>query len=347
MPRGKFLSEKERENIWYHRKILQSSPLDIWDNLFQSNKLLVSLRYIQDLCSQIDSGYNNESFIGCEIKHLGGPKKIIDSYAQSFLLDIWNKRTQTKQSQAVNEFSLSYYGHINAIDAPSRRTIGRCLRANSYSRKVMERVHYLQDPIQIERYMNNVAPISYTRLINIDETLSTAKEYLQKYGISPIGKKAIRPQFRINGIACSAIVAYSPMGVLAYRVVEGTINSIIVQSFIEVELAQCILEDTVGLFDNARIHHTAQVRDSLENIFHGNYLFLSAYCPFLAPVEKLFSVVKGDLRNVEDQAILDPVAYISNCFDQFRPGMPRARMAENHFRVYRDNHNFWLVRNGI
>jgi transposase len=192
--------------------------------------------------------------------------------------------------------------------------------------------------------MENAGPYDMSRLVDIDETLSTAKEFLEKYGYAPVGDIAERVQFIINGEAYSAIVAYSAMGVLCYRVVQGSINSDIFKSFIENEVANNITPNMVGLFDNAKIHHTQDVRDTIHLIFRGNYLFAAPYSPDLKPVERLFSVVKTMLREIEDLAVVDPVRYISECLDQFAPGGPKCGIAENHFRLYRDNHNAWMAR---
>jgi hypothetical protein len=59
-------------------------------------------------------------------------------------------------------------------------------------------------------------------------------------------------------------------------------------------------------------------------------------------VERLFAEVKDLLRYREDEAVLRPMETISEIFDLFRPGMPKSGMAENHFRIYQENHEIWL-----
>ena len=56
---------------------------------------------------------------------------------------------------------------------------------------------------------------------------------------------------------------------LAYRVVEDSINADICQSFLEVEVANGLYPDAVGLFDNAAIHHTPMLRGTMEVVFNG------------------------------------------------------------------------------
>ena len=196
----------------------------------------------------------------------------------------------------------------------------------------------------------------YSRLVDVDETTSSQKEFLQRYGYAPRGQVAVKTQFHINGRSFSSICAYSPVGVLAFKIVEESINSEMLINFLlllkifsslNIELAAAFLPNMVGLFHNAQIYHTAPVRGIMEQIFEGRYLFAAPYSPDLKPVERLFAVVKNLLRDREDEAVADPFGVLSECFEMFLPGGPKSAMAQNHFRLYRDNHNMWLYRMGL
>ena len=50
------------------------------------------------------------------------------------------------------------------------------------------------------------------------------------------------------------------------------------------------------------------------------YLYAAPYSPDLKPVERLFAEVKDVLRDMEDEAVLDPIGRISRIFDMFKPG---------------------------
>ena len=76
----------------------------------------------------------------------------------------------------------------------------------------------------------------------------------------------------------------------------------------------------------------------MEEVFEGQYLLAAPYSPDLKPVERLFAEVK-DLLSYR---VLHPIQTISEIFELFRPGMPRSNMAENHFKIYTDNHDQWL-----
>jgi hypothetical protein len=80
--------------------------------------------------------------------------------------------------------------------------------------------------------MNNIGHVHFSRIVDVDETLSTLKEFLQRYGYVPKGEVAVRTQFQINGKHYSSVCAYSAMGLIAYRVVEGSINFETFQAFL-------------------------------------------------------------------------------------------------------------------
>ena len=80
----------------------------------------------------------------------------------------------------------------------------------------------------------------------------------------------------------------------------------------------------VGVFDNARIHHTLASRLMLEDVFDHQYYFLPVYSPHLNPIEPCFALVKEWIRHREIEALADPVAFIKLAFGQFAVGGPKA-----------------------
>ena len=142
----------------------------------------------------------------------------------------------------------------------------------------MERVQ-LRCPVKRGIFLENAAPFHGSRFLDIDGTLSTYKEFFQRYGYAPKGQQASKTQFKFDDKQYSSIAASSSVGLLAYRVVEGCINAAIFQSLLEVEVTQGILPNMVGLFDNAAIHHTALVRGCMEEVFDGYYQFVAPNSP--------------------------------------------------------------------
>lgn len=320
------------------------SPQEIFDCVFQLDVNKVSFDYIKKLCSICDGQQNNERFFGPRLARGGGAKPKISEISCAMFLELFAANPQTRMKRARETFGVQHYG---GDELPSISTFGRILKKADITRKVLERAHHLRCPIKRITYMNNCAPFHYSRFVDIDETLSTWKEFLQRYGYAPRGEVALKTQFRINGKHYSSICAYSAVGVLAFRVVEGYIDGAVFQSFLEEEVANGVPPGMICLLDNAAIHHTPMVRGTIHNIFNGMYLYAAPYSPDLKPVERLFAKVKEILRDMEDEAVLDPIGTITMVFNLFRPGNPRSLMARNHFRLYRDNHNQYRVRMNI
>jgi hypothetical protein len=110
-------------------------------------------------------------------------------------------------------------------------------------------------PIKRAAYMRNCAPFHCSRFVDIDETLSTWKEFLQRYGYAPKGEGAFKSQYRMNGRHYLSICAYSHVGVLTFRVVEGYIDGAVFQSFLENEVADAIYPGMICLLDNPSHTH--------------------------------------------------------------------------------------------
>lgn len=342
MPSGNHLTSAYLQQVWYGRVMLLQNYMTIFENIFRSDALLISVNYLKRLCALCDNGEYDEKFLGVKLPRTGGPELVVDDFDVDAFVNIFADRPQTTLKRAREVMCEEHYDAI--YDVPSIRSFGRVLKRRRISRKVMERVHYLRCPILRGIFMDTAGAFDGFRFLDIDETLSTYKEFFQKYGYAPKGEIALKTQFQIDGRQYSSIAAYSSIGLIAYRVVEGCINAEIFQSFLENEVAEGILPGMIGLFDNAAIHHTPHVRGCMEEVFEGYYLFVAPYSPDLKPVEKLFAEVKDLLRYREDEAVLHPIATISEIFELFRPGMLHSGMAENHFNIYTENHDQWLAQ---
>lgn len=340
MVSGIHLSHEVLEQVWVHVKMFGRSAEDIWRDLFFCSR--ATLEHVELLCREAASSECDDKFLyPSEKQRTGGQKRRMNGADTAALLGILREKPETTQLRAIEQMSKHYYG--SPYNLPSTSTVCRELQRHDWSRKVLERRNVNQDPVKRAAFLRRMGPFAHTRILDIDETLSTAKEFFQRYGYSPKGKVACKTQFGINGKHFSAICAYSSMGVLAYRVKEGMFDSAEFSDFLEVEVNDSLLPGMVGLFDNAKIHHTAEARSVMERVFGGWYEFSSPYSPDLKPVERLFAMIKQILREREDQATRDPDAAIKAIFDEFRPGQPKACHALNHFRLYEDNHNAWLL----
>ncbi|MES2345644.1 MAG: hypothetical protein V4494_06895 [Chlamydiota bacterium] len=93
------------------------------------------------------------------------------------------------------------------------------------------------------------------RLLDIDETASSASEFMEKFGWAPQGDVALITQFTIGTRSFSTIAAYSPFGFLAWRIVEGGVNDIFdgVAPQLQNDVKPYLMDFTTVILDNARV----------------------------------------------------------------------------------------------
>ena len=152
----------------------------------------------------------------------------------------------------------------------------------------------------------------------------------------------IKEQIVINGVAYSTIAAVSPLGFLCWRIYDGNIGQEEFIEFINVSLAPFIIPDHVVVLDNASIHHALATRVVLELALHGNFFYSARYSPHLKPMEPCFALVKNWIRDHEDEAVLNPLAYINQTFNLFAIGGERAQTIRGHWNGYFSNYAGFL-----
>ena len=211
MPSGIHLTQRDRELIWYHRVQLRRSPEDIFREVFYQTR--ISLPYLRQLCRIVDTGIFDDDFLLPRPVRSGGPRHLMSVNDQGAYIDLFLQNPETTRQQARIQLGHEYYGQEYGI--PSSSTLSRVLHDNRITLKILQRIHHLQNGERRAAYMEAIGSYPDYVLCDIDETLSTAKEFLQRRGYAPRGNPAFKTQFEINGKHYSAVVAYTPYGVIA------------------------------------------------------------------------------------------------------------------------------------
>jgi hypothetical protein len=193
MPSGCHLSAVYLQQIWFGRVILQQDHSTIFENIFRDDPAFISEAYLKKLCSRCDSGEYDQQFLGVKMPRCGGPQNIIDGFDEFIFLNILVDCPQSTLKRAREVMSEDHYDQVYSV--PSIRSFGRVLKKRNVSRKVLERVHHLQCPIKRGDFMDSAAPFHGARFVDIDESLSTQKEFFQRYGYAPKGERALKTQF--------------------------------------------------------------------------------------------------------------------------------------------------------
>ena len=109
-------------------------------------------------------------------------------------------------------------------------------------------------------------------LIFMDETLTTSKEYLEKYGWGIKGEKSIKTQFVVCGKHFSVFALYCDQGFLAWKILEGDNTAEDFQEFME-DCREVIPEGSHFILDNSSLHHTHASLLKINDVCRGAYEF--------------------------------------------------------------------------
>jgi hypothetical protein len=110
------------------------------------------------------------------------------------------------------------------------------------------------------------------------------------------------------------VAAYTPFGFVAWEFYQESVTGAHIADFIEWNVKPFLSEDDFGIFDNASNQRTELARDAMEDAFGGRYRNCPAYSPWLKPVERGFSNVKGMIRENDFEAQVDPIGLMNRCF---------------------------------
>ena len=335
---GHFLNKSQRRQIAYGYMVLHLSAREIHNNYFEgvTRHPLCTIGRIRDI-------------LGSEVldpqRYVGGPYRrrglhrgylIRGSLEAVSLMDLFSDGHYTCLWALWRDFKELYYE--NPDDALHYSTVVRFFHLNRYSRMVMERRHILRDEQRRLDFMIDVAQREVGDLIFMDETLTTAKEYLEKYGWGIKGEKCIKTQFVVCGKHFSAFALYCDRGFLAWKILEGDNTAEDFQLFME-ECREVIPEGSHLILDNSALHHTLASLIKINDVCRGDYEFLSPYSPDLNPIENGFSQLKRYLRDRENLVVADPLAEIDAAFRLYSVGGERGHLAWGNFEYYRNRYD--------
>lgn len=315
MPRGVFLTKDQK--ILIHDQYLfdRLTPVQIYARSFQRRNIC-SFVHIQRLCHRLEIGSNRDraNFI-CGPNLRGGRPRRMTYEEISHIRRMIEHKNYRKLSVLRREFEEEFYNIGD--EGPSVSTIGRTLHRMNLSRTTLARIHRLQDHEKRLEYIERVAYADTDNLVDLDETAASPKEFLEKYGWSPVGDVSYRRQLKIGNKHYTVIAAYTTRGFLCWKVYEGSVTQEQWIDFLVTKVAEWIMPDSIALIDNATIHRTPNALHATENTFLGKFHFCAPYSPDLKPIERGFSLIKRWLRERENEALQDPIRMIEAAFFEF------------------------------
>ncbi len=134
------------------------------------------------------------------------------------------------------------------------------------------------------------------RLVVVDECGSNIA-LTPLYARAPKGQRAHGSVPRNRGKNTTLLASLSLSGIGASMIIEGAVNALAFEAYVEQILAPSLSTGQIVVLDNLSVHKGARVRQLIEA--RGcELLFLPAYSPDCSPIEETFSKVKAFLRRV-------------------------------------------------
>jgi transposase len=134
------------------------------------------------------------------------------------------------------------------------------------------------------------------RLVVVDESGSNIA-LTPLYARAPKGQRAHGSVPRNRGKNTTLLASLSLAGIGASMIIEGAVNTVAFEAYVEHILAPSLSAGQIVVMDNLSVHKGERVRQLIEA--RGcQLLFLPAYSPDYSPIEETFSKLKAFLRRV-------------------------------------------------
>ena len=178
------------------------------------------------------------------------------------------------------------------------------LQKSNFTRQKMQIVAKQQDKELREQFAIDVSLYQPHMLVFVDETGSDCRDAMRKYGYGLRGNPPRSCKLLVRGERVSVITAMNEEGILAMKVVWGTVNGDDFLDFIQRDLLPTLMPfngtnpNSIVILDNCLVHHVSGVASMITEV--GALVhFLPPYSPDLNSIEECFSKVKSLLKSME------------------------------------------------
>lgn len=155
------------------------------------------------------------------------------------------------------------------------------------------------------------------RLVFIDETWTSTK-MARTHGRAPRGQRLRAPVPHGHWKTTTFIGALRTIGMVAPMVLDGPINGVAFQAYVEQVLLPELRPGDIVVMDNLGSHKSPGVRAAIEAA-GAHLLFLPPYSPEFNPIEKAFSKLKAMLRKAAERTVNGLWKAIGRIIDDFTP----------------------------
>lgn len=152
-----------------------------------------------------------------------------------------------------------------------------------------------------EDWFANQLDLDPERLVFIDETW-TSTNMARRYGRAPKGERLRAGIPHGHWKTTTFVAGLRRSGVVAPMVLDGPINGVAFQAYVDQVLVPELRKGDIVVMDNLGSHKGDGVRDAIEAA-GAKLLYLPPYSPDFNPIEKAFSKLKAYLRKAAERTI--------------------------------------------
>lgn len=150
------------------------------------------------------------------------------------------------------------------------------------------------DPVERAKFERKQKALPVERLVFLDEFgINTAMTRTHARSLKGERAEVIEPFNRGNNI--SVISSVSLTGVGATMSIEGAVDTVVFDTFVEHFLVPTLLKDDIVLLDNVKFHYSERAIGLIE-ASGARVLHIPTYSPDFNPIEECISKIKASLR---------------------------------------------------
>lgn len=150
-------------------------------------------------------------------------------------------------------------------------------------------------------YWRKVKELCHGRLRFIDET-GVNVTLTRRYGRAPRGERISESVPKNYRQQRSVISSIGVDGVAASFVIEGAVDTIAFNIYVEQVLRPTMRKGDIFVLDNLTAHHASRIEEVAAQC-EAQVLWLAPYSPDFSPIELLWSKIKSGLRKVKARTV--------------------------------------------
>ena len=221
--------------------------------------------------------------------------------------------------------------YLREITAKVRSTLGveltesavcKFLSKIGFTRQRLATFALQRDDLLRQQFVADVSLYARDTLVFIDETGTNRTDTVRRVGYSLRGKPVKAQKLVVRGEHISAIAAITTKGLLALKIVRGSVDGDVFYEFVCTDLLPKLMPfngtncNSVLLLDNCSVHHVQELQKYSDAQVLTHYL-----PPYYNPIELAFSKVKYSLKAMEAemQALQDIDTILLAAFSLITP----------------------------